>query len=111
MLGLPVRAWLCFFSGAFAAGARLLLLPFKPMGFLAAFVMTAAAAGLALVVLYLRSYDPWSWRRLAMRPRRRLRAWRRRRDLGRHRVRVVPEAWHSAATSPELGGRGPGAAT
>lgn len=109
MLGLPVRAWLFFFSGAFAAGACLLLLPFKPMGFLAAFVMAAAAAGLALVALYLRSYDPWSWRRLAVRPRRRLRAWRRRRDLARHRVGGVRDAWRSAATSPELGG--PGAAT
>lgn|SRR5512143_3496713 len=108
MLGLPVRAWLCFFSGAFAAGACLLLLPFKPMGFLAGFVMAAAAAGLALVALYLRSYDPWSWRRLAVRARRRLRPWRRR-DIARHRVRVARDAWHSAATSSELGG--PGAAT
>lgn len=101
---------MCFFSGAFAAGACLLLLPFKPMGFLAAFVMAAAAAGLALVALYLRSYDPWSWRRLAVRPRRRLRAWRRRRDIAGHRGRVVRNAWHSPATSPGLGGRGPGAA-
>ena len=111
MLGLPVAAWLWFFSGAFVAGACLLLLSFKPMGFLAAFVMSAAAAGLALVVLYLRSYDSRSWRRLAVRPRRRLRAWRRRRDIGCHRVRVVPDPWRSAAASPELGGRGPGATT
>ena len=109
MLGLPVTAWLRFFSVAFAAGACLLLLPFKPMGFLAAFVMAAAAAGLAVVALYLRSYDPWSWRRLAVRPRRRLRAWRRRRDVARVRVRVVPDRWRSAAASAELGG--PGAAT
>ncbi len=109
MLGLPVRGWLRFFGGAFAAGASLLLLPFKPMGFLAAFVMAAAAAGLATIAIYARSYDPSSWRRVGVRPRRRVRAWRRRRETARRRMGAVREPWRSRAAS--TGGAGREAAT
>ena len=108
MLGLPVSGWLRFFAGAFAAGSVLLLLPFKPMGLLAAFVMGAAAAGLATVALYARSYDPRSWRRLGVRARRRLRAWQRRRDTSQRRARVARDPWSLTRPSRALGGHGNG---
>ncbi len=99
MLGVPAKGWLWFFGGAFAAAALLLLLPFKPIGMLALFVMAAAAAGFALVAIYLRSYAPWSWRRLHVGPRRRFRAWRHARAAVRLRARVVRDPWPLAPST------------
>src|SRR5512144_1276251 len=105
MLGLPLKGWLRFFVGAFAAAASLLLLPFKPMGILALFVMAASVAGAATVAIYMRSYEPWSWRRLWVRPRLRLRAWRRARDAARLRAQMVRDPWR-VASSTALGSGG-----
>ena len=92
MLGLPVDGWLRFFGGGFAAGALLLLLvPVRPIAFLALFVMAAACAGLLLVGVYARLYAPYAWLRLGVRFRRLGRAWQR--QLARVRTRVIHDAW------------------
>lgn len=93
MLGLPIAAWLRFFTGGLIAGALLLLVPFKPMAFLAAFVMVAAGAGIVTVAVYARLYARASWRRVAVRARRFARLWRRQRELARRRARIVHAPW------------------
>jgi len=93
MLGLPIGGWLRFFVGGLVAGALLLLVPFKPMAFLAAFVMVAAGAGIVLVAIYARLYARASWLRVAVRARRLTRRWRRHRELARLRARVIHDAW------------------
>ena len=93
MLGMPIGGWLRFFTGGFVAGALLLLVPFKPMAFLAAFIMVAAAAGIVMVTVYARLYARASWLRGAVRVRRIARRWRRQRELARLRARVIHDAW------------------
>ncbi len=70
MLGLPVIEWARFFACAFGAGVLLFLIPYGPMSIIAVFEMAAAAAGLVLVAIYARCYEPWAWRRLLVRARR-----------------------------------------
>jgi hypothetical protein len=70
MLGLPVIEWVRFFACAFGAGVLLFLIPYGPMSIIAVFEMAAAAAGLVLVAIYARCYEPWAWRRLLVQTRR-----------------------------------------
>jgi hypothetical protein len=63
MLGLPLVEWMRFFACSFAVGLLLLLIPYGPMSIVAVFEMVAAAAGLVVVAIYARSYEPWVWQR------------------------------------------------
>ena len=83
MLGLPVIAWARFFACAFGAGVLLLLIPYGPMSIIAVLEMAVAAAGLVLVAIYARCYEPWAWRRLRVRARRL-------RHAVRHLLRTAP---------------------
>jgi len=70
MLGLPLIEWMRFFACSFVAGFLLFLIPYGPMSIVAIFEMVAAAAGLLVVAIYTKSYEPWAWRRLLVRARR-----------------------------------------
>lgn len=96
MLGLPIGGWLCFFASGLVAGALLLFVPFKPMPFLAVFVMVAAGAGILIVAVYAWLYARPSWLRMAVRARRFARRSRRQGALAQLRARVVHDAWPSS---------------
>jgi len=104
MLGLPIAGWLRFFGAGLVAGLLLLFIPFKPMGYLAAFVVLAATAGIVTVAVYARLYARPSWLRLHARARRFARTWRRQRTLFRLRSRIVHDAWPATRLSDGEGG-------
>jgi hypothetical protein len=107
MLGLSLGGWLRFFGAGLVAGALLLFIPFKPMGYLAAFVMLAAAAGILIVVVYARLYARVWWLRCGVRVRRVERAWRRQRELAHLRARVIHDAWSPRLIDRSEGGAPP----
>ncbi len=70
MLGVPLIEWMRFFACGFVAGLLLFAIPYGPMSIVAVFEMVAAAAGLLVVAIYARSFEPWAWRRLIVQARR-----------------------------------------
>ncbi len=74
MLGVPLIEWMRFFACGFVGGFLLFLIPYGPMSIVAVFEMVAAAAGLLVVAIYARSFEPLAWRRLIVRARRYRRA-------------------------------------
>src|SRR5438477_8281238 len=69
MLGLPTISWMRFFAFGFAAGVFLSFVPYLPMAVLGRIDAVAAFLGMILVSIYMRSYEPFVWRRLLARIR------------------------------------------
>jgi len=70
MLGFAITSWIRFFFFGLLAGAILCFARFPPIAFLGMIDTIAALLGLALTILYARSYEPRAWRRLLVRTRR-----------------------------------------
>jgi hypothetical protein len=70
MLGFAIISWMRFFALGLVSGGLLGLVPYEPMALLGRVAAIAALFGLVLVTIYMRSYEPWAWRRLVVRTRR-----------------------------------------
>ena len=70
MLGLTLTSWMRFFAFGLIAGVLLSFVRYEPISILGRVDTIAAFCGLVLVTIYMRSYKPWTWRRLIVRIRR-----------------------------------------